>query len=152
MAAHGEAHDLNLRLYEGNPTAGETRRPTFWVHAEVFTLGEENVWLFEQAHAMIYGHGEKGSEITIDAGRGRFQEGKAAYLKDGVTAQVGDMHIDLTDLEWINDERMARTDNPVSVTSPDSNMKASTLRLYPDQKQLLLTRVSGTVKLERNEP
>ena len=49
-------------------------------------------------------------------------------------------------------ERLARTDQPVSIATSDSHLTASSLRMYPDQKQLVLTNVTGTVRFGRTEP
>jgi lipopolysaccharide export system protein LptC len=147
-----EAQGVDLRLFDSHPTDGVARKPTFWVHAEVFSLAEENIWSFERARAVIYGREESAPEVTVEARRGRFQESKMAYLKDGVVAHIGEMKIEMTDIEWLNDERLGRTDNPLSITTKDSHLKASSLRLYPDRKELVLTEVAGSMRFERNEP
>ena len=147
-----EMEGVDLRLFDGEPTADTPRMPTFWVHTNVFSIDGEDIWSFEQARAVIYGRNQLEENILLEAGSGRFQEGKMAYLRGGVVARVGDMRLDLTDLEWLNDERLARTDQPVSIATSDSHLTASSLRMYPDQKQLVLTNVTGTVRFGRTEP
>lgn len=146
-----EGRGLDLRLFDNNPTPGGPRKPTFWAHVEVFSQTGEDLWSFEKARAIIYGNSEESEPIVLDAGRGSFQETKMAYLKDGVVAHVGEMKLELTDMEWLNDERLARSDNPVTISGGGCALKASSLRMYPDQKQLILTNVSGTLRLRRNE-
>jgi len=146
-----EGRGLDLRLFDNNPTPGGPRKPTFWAHVEVFSRTGEDLWAFEKARAIIYGSSEESEPIVLDAGQGSFQETKMAYLKNGVVAHVGDMQLELTDIEWLNDERLARSDNPVAISGAGSNLKASSLRIYPDQKQLILTDVSGTLRLRRSE-
>ena len=153
-----EGRDADFRLYDSSPTAGESKKPTFWVHAGVWRLEEQDVWSFENARAVIYGRGEDGAEITFDAGQGRFQKDKTAYLKDGVVAHIEKMTLQLTDIEWINEQRVAQSDNPVTITSDDAHLEGATLRLYPDDKQLVMTNVSGKMRFddalgtERKEP
>ena len=74
-----------------------------------------------------------------------------AELKGGVDVQFEDMHLQLSDMEWINEERVARTDNPVSLASNSVQLQAATLRLYPDEKQLVLTHAAGTMRFDAME-
>jgi hypothetical protein len=150
---------VDLRLFDASPTQGGSRKPTFWVHADTFSLGEKNLWTFEKARAVVYARNEEDPQVTFEAGSGQFQETKGedgkggmAFLRGGVTAQVGPMRLQLSDIEWVNDERTARSDSPVTITSEDSNLSASSVRLYPDQKQLVMTNVTGELQLERNQP
>jgi len=144
-----EAKGVDLRLFDTHPTNGDTRKPTLWVHADLCTLEEQNIWSFQKAHAVIYGRDPNDAEITLEAGSGRFQEAKMAYLKDGVKVHVGKMDLDLADFEWINDERVGRTDNPITVASKDLNLTASSMRLYPDKRQIQMTNASGMMRIER---
>lgn len=146
-----EVKGVELRLYDTRPSGGEERKPTFWIHADVCSLLEENIWSFEKAHAIIYGRDQAEEPIRLEAGRGRFQESKMAYLKDGVDAFIGAMHIRLQDIEWINDENVARSDSPLSIMTPRSYLEAASLRLYPEKRQLVLTHVSGLIQVEQGE-
>ncbi len=149
-ARAAEAQDIDLRLFDADPTTGAPRSPTCWVHADSFSRPEGDIWSFEGAKAVIYGRSDGQEEqIHIEAGSGRFQETRMAYLKDNVVARVGDMRIELSDIEWINDERLARSDNAISLETPDAQLSASSLLLYPDNKQLILTDVTGTFRFEK---
>ncbi len=142
-----EGRGVDLRLYDSAPTPDAPRKPRFWVHADEYSLDEkEEIWSLANTEAVIYGKDEASESITLKAGSGRFQQEKAAYLGDGVVAQMGGMTIELTDFEWINEERLGRSDHPVSIVTPDSNLTASSLRLYPDEKKIILTHVSGTMR------
>ena len=147
-----EARGVDLRLFDAHPTDGETRKPTLWLHADEFTLEEQNISSFQKARAVIYGKEADDAEITLDAGSGRFQESKMAYLKDGVSVRIGGMSLQLEDFEWINEERVGRTDRPVTVTSEDLHLTASSMRLYPDKRQIQLTSVSGTMRIGGKRP
>jgi hypothetical protein len=142
---------LDLRLTDTSPTRGDSRKPTFWLHADTYSLADENIWSFEKARAIIYGRGEHGTEIHLEAGQGRFQENTMAQMKGGVDVQFEDMRLQLSDMEWINAERVARTDHPVSVASNSVQLQAATLRLYPDEKQLVMTDAVGTMRFDAME-
>lgn len=148
-----EGQGVDLWLLDSHPTAdGQNRKPTFRVHADGFSLAEDDIWSLEQARAVIFGRDENAPEIQLVAGRGRFQQGKMAYLKDGVDVTVGEMRMTLSDIEWLNDERVARTDSPLTITTPDSHLEAASMRMYPDRRQVELTRVTGLIHLEGEQP
>lgn len=65
---------------------------------------------------------------------------------------MGTMQMELTDIEWKNDERVAVSDHPVTITTEDSHLEASSLRLYPDKRQMVLTNGSGILRVGRVEP
>lgn len=148
----GRAQGVDLRLFEPEPTPGGTRKPTFWLHTDTFTMSDAKTWSFENAHAVVYGEEGENADIEFEAGRGHLEEDKMAYLKDGVKAKIGDIALELQDIEWVNADRVARTDNPVSITMDGSNLKSAGLRIFPDQKKLVLNDVAGTIRFERNQP
>jgi len=148
---------INLFLHDARPTAGAARKPTFWVHAEYFTMLDDQVWSFENAQAAIYGRTPEEKQITLEAARGRFQEDSGALLDGGVTAYVGEMTLDLADIEWINprqegEEGIARSDSPLRVSSNKLQLRASSLRLYPESDKFVLTNVSGLVRFGDHAP
>ena len=147
-----EAKSVDLRLFDSRPTDGEARKPTLWIHADTFRIEEQNISSFQKARAVIYGKDRDDAEITLDAGSGRFQESKMAYLKDGVNVKIGNMYLQLEDFEWINDDRLGRTDRPVTVTSEDLHLTASSMRLYPDERRIQMTGVAGTMRIEGKKP
>jgi len=144
-----EGRGADFRLFDGDPTSGPARRPRFWLHVDSFSLAEENIYSFENGHAVIYGRDDQMQDMYLTAGGGMYQEAKSAYLKNGVVAQIGDMKLELQDFEWLNEEGLGKSDNPVSIHSPDSELKASSVRLYHKEKQMVLTDVTGTFRLER---
>lgn len=145
-----EGRGLDLRLYDTDPTTGVPRKVNLWIHADSWSVTEDqDIWSFQKARAVIYGNDEQTEAITIEAGEGRFQESKMAYLKGGVHAQISDMNLELTDLEWLNESSVAQSDNALSIQKGDSFLKASGVRLYPNTKKLTLTNVSGELRLGR---
>ncbi|MCX5769519.1 MAG: LPS export ABC transporter periplasmic protein LptC [Candidatus Hydrogenedentes bacterium] len=147
--ANMEGRGADFRLFDGDPTSGPARRPRLWLHVDSFSLAEQNIWSFKNARAVIYGRDEQMDDMFLEAGGGSYQEAKSAYLKDGVTAKIGEMKLELRDIEWLNDEALAKSDYPVTITTPDSELKASSVRLYHKEKQIVLTDVTGTLRLER---
>jgi hypothetical protein len=146
-----EAQAVDLRLFDTHPTNGDTRKPTLWLHADIGALEEQNIWSFQKARAVIYGRSQDDPEITLEAGSGRFQEAKMAYLKDGVKVHVGKMDLELADFEWINDDRLGRTDHPITVRSDDLQLTASSMRLYPDDRRIQMKGGSGMMRIERGQ-
>jgi len=143
---------VDLWLYGTEPSAGADRKPTCWVHANAFTLDHDNAWSLESAKAVIYARDTDTPDILIEARHGRFEESKMASLNDGVTAQVGEIHLKMDEVQWLNDERELRTDRPASITTRHMQLHAETFRLYPDKQEIIMTRVIGTVEWEGNQP
>jgi len=146
---------VDLYHHDPRPTGGVARKPTFWLHANTFSVLDDNTWAVEDAHAVIF---EKDSEkelIVLDAKRGRFEQDKNAYLRDGVTARAGAMLMKLEDIEWRNRAQdtpsEASSQHPVSIDSPELQLQAATVRLYPDTHEFELTDVVGTVHFRRNQ-
>lgn len=144
-----EGRGADFRLFDGEPSTGPVRRPRLWLHVDSFSLAEANVWSFEKASAVIYGRDEQMEDMYLEAGGGSYQEAKSAYLKGGVVARIGDMKLDLQDFEWLNEPGEGRSDYPVSIVTPESELKASSVRLYHKDRQIVLTDVTGTLRLER---
>lgn len=146
---------INLYLHDARPTAGLTQKPTFWVHADFFTVLDDQVWSFEQARAVVYGQNTQEEAIALEAARGRFEEDRGAMLEGSVTARVGDMLMQMSDIAYVNpkaegEEGLAHTENPLSVQSPTLDLKASSLRLLPESRKFVLTNVVGTLRFEGN--
>jgi len=146
-----EGRGVTLRLNQSDPTFGTPRKPTVTLHGETFSVGEDGIWSLEDVRAKIRGTAQDAEPILLEAGRARFQEAKTAYLKDGVVARAGSMRMELIDLEWVNEERMGRTDHPVFIRTDTMHLNASSLRLYPDTRRVVMTDVVGTLRFERSE-
>jgi LPS export ABC transporter protein LptC len=152
QAAEATMQNMTLRLYgaEGGDASG---KPAFWVQAEQSTLLEEGVWAFENARAIIYGR--EGNETLLEAAHGQVdqREGReTALLDENVSLRAGDMTMQLQELEWINAERMARSDAPVTMEGQGSAITASALRYYPDEQRMVLKEVRGTLVLKGEDP
>ena len=143
--------DLYMHKPElGNQDAG---KPELWVRAESLTIGEENIYHFEHARAVIYGR-DASEEVTINAKRGFFEQDARAMLEGDVTLEAGTLHMLLRDIQWVRPEDgttgAAFSDNPVIIDDPDLQLNASSLRLYPDTQQFELDNVTGMVRFGGN--
>jgi hypothetical protein len=146
---------INLFIHDNAPTVeGVERKPLLWLHAEKYRM-EGTVWWVEQARAVVYAHEEGGSDLTLEAARGRFDEGKGAYLESGVIARMADLTIEMQDVSCdILDDRavgVARSANPVRVRGEDIELDAAGIELRPDKREVELTDVrGGFVRFGRN--
>ncbi len=155
MATAAEAdtirmNDINLYLHDTRTTTSAAHKPTFWLHADTFSVLDEQVWAIEDARAVVYNRQTNAEEMVLEGKRGRFEQNVGAYLKDGVKAYLGDTVIYLEDMEWVHpqDETtkgVAFTDHPLKVENPKIKLQADSLRLYPDTKEFEMTDVSGVV-------
>ena len=143
---------INLYLHDTRPTDGAPRKPTLWVQADEFSLMQDDVWAFAKARAVIYGRDDESENITIEANRGEFKEGERAYMSNGVVAHVGTITLDMQDMEWVNEKREARTDNPIHLVDGKTRLDAASARLLPDERMFILTKVKGVIQLKREEP
>lgn len=144
-----EMHDLEFVLYEVRPgRSNEPRKPVFRVSAQRCTLAAEDTWRLENARAVIFE--PEGRDSRLKAGRGTFDDAaQAAHLEEGVTLDRGPMHIDLVDLTWLNQEQVAFSNKPLTLIDGDTNLTASAMTYYPQEKRLVLKNVSG--RLHRKE-
>jgi hypothetical protein len=80
------------------------------------------------------------------------KEEERAFLDQGVVGTIGTMTLELEDIEWLNEERLAKTDKPVRMVDGEMHLDAATLRLYPDERKYVMTDAEGVLLLERKEP
>lgn len=144
---------VDLRMYHVAPTVEGARKPAFWIHAEALVLPQEQgAQSFEKAHAVLYAQAEGKEDMVFDAGRGSYWANERALLSGGVIARSGTMTIEMTDVEWLNTEREAKTDHPVIIRDGETHIEAETLRLYPDRDEFVITHGKGVVQMERSTP
>ena len=144
-------NDIYLYLHGTAPTEDGARPPTFRLHAETFKMLDEKSFLVGNANAVIYAQSPESEEIVIRAERGSFVEGQSAKLEGAVTARVGDMTFELEDFEWQNPfgdaPGSAFSHKPLRLTGPEIELEASSMRIIPDERRLVLTDVSGRLRL-----
>ena len=141
------AGDMVLRLFDESPGADGARRPVFTVSSPQFSHEGGGRWLFRDASAVILDPG--GEEILLRAASGRMnQETREAWLEGDVTLQAEDMAMELQDVEWVNEDRVARSGKPLRVAVGETRFEASAMELWPDENRLRLTDVRGSIHLK----
>ena len=132
--------------------AGIERRPSFVMRTPKVSITIEGEAVLEETEAEIYGRGDE--VTTVWAEQGRFdQETKRATMEGAVVLQRGSMIIEMQDLTWSEETRVAQTDNPVRLVDEGAELHADNMVFDPDENALLLTNVVGGVDMTgRNEP
>ena len=54
---------------------------------------------------------------------------------------------DFVEIEWVNEERVAKSDNPLSLRDGETLLTAAAMRFLPDKKRLLLFNGSGVFRV-----
>lgn len=143
--------EMVLNLFD-DASGDDTAHPTFTVKSPNCQRKEDGAWTFESADATILG-ADKRSTISLQATRGELDHQTGhALLSDGVTAHMNSLTLELDNIEWRNDERVAVTTNPVRVLDGETRLQASGLRLSPDDRRLTLTDVSGMLVQQGIKP
>lgn len=125
-------------------------RPTFEVTSPQCSMMGENVWQILHAQAVIYG--QDTTAYRLQAGSARFDGvAKSATMQGGVQLDTGTLLMTMEDVTWRNTERIATTDNPVTVTGPGMNLHAQGMRLIRDQEIIELHKVQGSFDLTKEE-
>lgn len=141
----------NLYLYDSaRATGGGAENPRFEVRDVEVVLDEKGAWSFMNPHAIIYGR--DGSQTDLRAGRGYLDEKKKhAVLSDGVTMQMGTRTVQLQDIEWLGNDGVAKSDNPVTLRDGNTEIDAKRLRYDPDTKMLVMEDFTAKLAYQRSE-
>lgn len=145
---------INLYMHRADEQEGIPSRPELWVQAESFTIGEDKVYAFTEATAVLYGKGEEEDPITLHAMRGIFKQDHYAKMDGDIQMTAGAMKMFLLDLQWDRPEEEAsavvHSDQPVIIDDPDLQLTASSMRLFPDIKGFEMDNVSGVVRFGKD--
>jgi len=131
---------------------GVEQRPSFVMRTPAVSITVEGEALLEQVEAEI--HGRDNDVTTIRAERGRFdQQAKTATMEGAVVLERGTRRVEMADLVWLDEERVARTEKPVRILDEGAELGAENLEFHPDEGALLLDNLTGDVTLAgRTEP
>lgn len=142
---------VDLYHHDPRPTMGEARKPTLWLHAEKFSVINENMWKVEDVHAVIYDVQSGTENIKISAKEGVFEKMNKASLTGNVEAQMNDIKFNTDGIEWSNrtETEPARiwTHGKIAVQGTDLLLHADSLIINPETKEFELEEVSGQVPL-----
>ena len=138
---------MDLYLHDYRPTAGGARKPTIWVHSDEGEISTEtSAWTLGRSRAVLYR--ENGEDIILQAMSGSFDEtNETAQLSGGVNITTGSLAMELDEIEWDNEEGVARSSGPVTITQGRTLLSASSLVLNPAEDTMLLINGSGRIDL-----
>lgn len=140
---------INLYMHRPDNHEGVPSRPELWVQAESFSIGDDKVYAFKEASAVLYGKDET-EEIRLHANQGVFKQDQFAKMDGDIRMTAGAMKIFLLDLQWDRSEEDAagvvHSEQPVIIDDPDLQLNASSLRLVPDTKTFEMDNVTGVVR------
>lgn len=139
---------MDLYMHDYLPTAGEARKPTFWVHAaEGELLEEEQVWALRETKAVIYRHGEE--DLRLEADSGVFDEvNRVAHLLGRVRVHTASMDMEMAQIQWDNEASVAQSSEPLVLISGATRLYATGVILRPKDGTYELSQVSGRVAFE----
>ncbi len=139
---------MTLRLFEPDLEGGESREASFEISSPQCSLLEDGLWALTPATAIIYG--DDGEQTTFQAGSAEFNENAdTASLRDGVTVDFGQQHVELQDMTWSNAESLATSESPLTLTDGETRLSAQGMEFHADSKKLQLNGVTGTVSLQQ---
>lgn len=139
-----QSNDITLRFFDAEPSPSGEKFPSFEVHSLDFTQVADEVWTFRGAEATIYAR--DGENIDITAGEATMNnETQSAVMKGEVVLKKGTMTMTLEDLEWSNDERIAKSDHPLTIVRGDTHIMADSVIYYPDEDRVVLPAADGHI-------
>jgi len=142
---------MTLRLFAPDMEGDETRKASFEISSPQCSLLEDGRWALTSATAIVYG--KEGEQTKFQAGSAEFNENEnKAMLRDGVTVDFGQQHVELEDMTWSNAEGAAHSDKALSVTDGETALSGQGMEYHADTKTLLLRGVTGTVSLHQGGP
>ena len=140
------AGDMTLRLFDEQAGPEGARHPLFTITSPSFFGHGEGQWGFDEARAVI--REPNGDTIEMEAGAGELnQQTRQAVLRDSVTVTARGLRLELEELEWLNDERIARSDKPLEVVVESGRVQAESMELHPAEDRLYLNKVRGSLRL-----
>lgn len=138
--------EMDLYMHDIEPTGNERRMPTLWVHAASGELKPDNSWALSDAQAVIYR--DQDEDIRLRSKAGHFDESqKIAVLEGGVTVSAGEMELSTETVTYSNENRVVETLSPVTISDGNTMLLAEAAMLHPDEGEVTLTNVSGTLSL-----
>lgn len=142
-----EIQGLDLVMHrEPNADAGE-QHPTFRIHADSGSTGENMDYALTGTRAIIYD--DEGEEIVLTANTGDFdQKTEQAHLRGDVLVVSGDIKFTMDTITWDNTPELAYTDDGATLTSENADLTAEKLVINPNTNRLTMHNVSGSIKLE----
>lgn len=145
-------------LYDARPLEGVAKKPLLTIKADQLSVGilEGKSVSFKNARATMRSADPSDPEIVFQAAEGVFVENEQAYLKGGVVAQVGDMTVDLEDIQMNSPTEdaplVAESTHRVRIDGPGMHLEAGGVRLLPEEKSFEMTDGTGYIDFGRFKP
>ncbi len=137
---------ISLKFYEPDVGDDQPRGATFEVSSPQSSMLEDGVWMLTPAKAIVYG--KDGEETLFEADSARFDDNsKMASLEGSVSVNVGTQHVELEEMTWSNDGRVARSERPVKVVDDETQLTAAGMEYHAETRTLLLYDVTGSIRL-----
>ena len=125
---------------------GIERRPSFVMRTPKVSITIEGEAVLEQAEAEIYGRDDGVTKVWAE--QGRFDQAtRTATMEGTVVLQRGTMTVEMQDLTWSEETRVAQTRKPVRLVDEGAELHADSMVFDPDDNAVLLTNVVGGVEM-----
>jgi hypothetical protein len=142
--------EMEFCLFDMGALREGARKPTLVLRAPEYAHTEADTWTFKNVEAAIFSEGQEQTHIYAAQGELNRNE-QFARLGGGATISSGTMRITLEEVEWVNEERLIRSDCPVEIFDGGNVLHAASLRYYPSKKELYLAEVTGRLTLTGKE-
>ncbi len=136
------AENMELFMFDKNPTANQELKPTFMVNAALGTMNEEgDVFHLTQPKSIIFTDDQ--DELNLTAQSGTFDKKSETALLDGdVTLTSSRIHLGMQSIVWDNQTRTGHSDEAIEFSSDMVKLKAASMTLEPKTGVLVLSNVS----------
>jgi len=145
-----EMAGIDLYVHKKNPLTGVPQTPKLWIHADRFSLRDDQTYVFQSARAVVYGDKEEDQAIVMEAAEGVFEQDRRAQLSGGVVLTAGTLTLKTGAAVWEQQADPAAeqvlVDTPITIDDPRLVLAAGSARLYPERKEFELRDVRGTLR------
>ena len=146
-----EMENFEMRFYDTLESTAGGQAPTFYVQADGASSDADTGWHLVRPNATIYGDDEQ--NIVLKADSGMFDDkSETATLAGGVSADLSNMLMTIDSIQYDNRERVAYSDSPVHLEGDIAKLDAESIRIQPKDGSVVLTNVTGNIRLGELEP
>jgi hypothetical protein len=143
------AAQIETYLYRAEATATGDLVPSFSIKAGSIAQSTENAAV-EDAACIIYAE-EEGNDVHLDAPYAwRDTDSDRVVMERGVTLRRGTMIMETEALEWLNEDRVALSKHPVTLTDGETRITAASMRYIVDEQRFIFRQAEGHVASMEN--
>lgn len=145
---------MNLIRYSDTLNENQELKPSFMLNAEhakeITNENKSKHYEMTRPKAIIFTDDQE--ELNLHAESGVWNDdSETATLDGGVKLFSTQLNLTMQSIVWDNKLRTARSDTPIKFNTDQTDLTASGLTLHPNTGQLILTNVSGTLRLGASE-